>query len=77
MFGKRNNSGEQEKVKFSKDSFKESFKIFAYVKPYTGYFIASMFLLLVSTLTFMTTFLMLKIKLMISMAILIQVPTGK
>ncbi len=53
MFGKRNNSGEQEKVKFSKDSFKESFKIFAYVKPYTGYFIASMFLLLVSTLTFM------------------------
>jgi len=53
MFGKRNNSGEQEKVKFSKDSFKESLKIFAYVKPYTGYFIASMFLLLVSTLTFM------------------------
>jgi len=53
MFGKPKKSGDQEKVKFSKDSFKESLKIFAYVKPYLGYFSASMFLLLVSTLTFM------------------------
>jgi len=53
MFGKRNNTGDKEKVKFSKDSFKESLKIFSYVKPYLGYFSVSMFLLFVSTLTFM------------------------
>lgn len=53
MFGKRKQSTEEEKVKFSKDSFKESLKIFGYVKPYKYYFISSMLLLLISTLTFM------------------------
>lgn len=53
MFGRRKQSAGEEKVKFSKDSFKESLKIFGYVKPYRSYFFVSMFLLLVSTLTFM------------------------
>ena len=53
MFGRRKQLKEEEKVKFSKKSFKESLKIFSYVKPYKWYFVVSMFLLLISTLTFM------------------------
>ena len=53
MFARRHQEGSKPKPKFSKDQFKDSLKIFAYVKPYKLYFFLSMFMLLISTLSFM------------------------
>lgn len=54
MFGRRNQGADKkEKVKFNKESFYNSIKIFGYVKPYIGYFLVSMFMLFISTITFM------------------------
>lgn len=53
MFGVRQKSGSKERPKFSKTKLKESLKIFSYIKPYRSYFVLSLFLLLISTLSFM------------------------
>lgn len=44
--------GEETKVKFSKENFKKAFQIFEYIRPYKGYFFASLALVFLSTLAF-------------------------
>ncbi|HMP30000.1 MAG TPA: ABC transporter transmembrane domain-containing protein [Saprospiraceae bacterium] len=44
---------ESKKVKVTRESFKKSLRIFKYIKPYLGYFIAGMVLLVLGSLLFM------------------------
>ena len=48
-----NKGGDDEKVKFDRENFRESLKIFRYLKPYRIGFVVGMFLLFVSSMVFM------------------------
>ncbi|MDA8693164.1 ABC transporter transmembrane domain-containing protein [Saprospiraceae bacterium] len=47
---------EEEKKKVTKESFKEALKIFSYIDPYKWYLIASLFLVVISTVIFFSLF---------------------
>lgn len=51
----RNKRG-QDRVKFDKAEFKKALQIFEYIKPYKGYFIASLLLVFLSTFSFYAIF---------------------
>lgn len=53
MIGRRNKSENKERVKVSKQEFLDALKIFGYVRPYRTYFFISLFLLFISTISFM------------------------
>ncbi len=53
MFGRKNKMDKEERVKFSKEQFWDTIKIFTYVKPYKLYFIFSLLMLFISTISFM------------------------
>lgn len=53
MFARRQKSGNGERPKFSREQFKNSLKIFSYIRPYRWYFILSLLFLFISTISFM------------------------
>ena len=53
MIGRRQKGDQSERPKFSKTQFLESIRIFGYIKPYRIYFVISLFLLFISTISFM------------------------
>jgi len=52
----RRNKDKSERRSFSKSDLKKALRIFKYIKPYNGYFLASLFLVFLSTFSFYAIF---------------------